>query len=252
MNWKIPVISENYHLRCTLWSSNQSIGAATLTIAELLGMPTSRTGRTEIFAKIFSEKNEISGKVRITCRYIRGAAAEMKAMTLNSMVLNTAETLNKESSPAKLDKKALGTSLSLPNLVHESVSESKQFSEAIEELRFPLEAQLMSISLLDLMPVHPLRKNNARITFSCDRKTASTRELKNIGAIAEFNQLNWSMYLRADSKMSIVVDSRGTIIGKAEIFPYSLLEHPMIRFGMSEVTHCDTFIHAMTNIHAIH
>jgi len=68
LNWKINVMEGSF-FRINVWSRGVSIGSSSLSLKELLDMPTDAEGKTEIFAKVVNEKKEITGKVKLACRY---------------------------------------------------------------------------------------------------------------------------------------------------------------------------------------
>eukprot|EP01039_Chlorochromonas_danica_P006535 gene6535-7208_t len=87
MVWKVPIIQSNVALRVSLWSKKTALGEGRLTVTDLLGMPTTKTGHTEIFTILRNEREEITGKVRLACHYEAGVSNA--AVTTSNTTSNT-------------------------------------------------------------------------------------------------------------------------------------------------------------------
>lgn len=239
LKWKIPVKGGN-NFRITAWSHGKSIGSASVTVAELLEMPTDYEQNTEIFAKLTNPAGEIVGKVKLTCKY------ESLVTMVNDKIVAVA------ASPEKPKGKEF-----LPNVGTERVravsfieDETLDFFDGDgdmeggksvvahrrQELTLPLVATIKSMSIYDAVAVHTFKKNSPQIKFICDRKSATTEAVKNAGAVATWPGLNWIMKIRADSHVVAVLMSGEVTIGRVEFQPKDLLHIPLNDEGLTEVS----------------
>lgn len=222
LKWKIPVLEDNNSLRITLWANGYNLGSSSLTVNELLDMPTDGSGRTEILTNLLNKKREATSRIRFVCRY------EQRNSKYN-------DDKNLPPLPA-LNSSAITSPIKLPmeGPIHE---DDLTFAgrSSIENLQFPILSSLFSISLVDLVSVHPLTKNSPMVRFTCDRKTANTLVSTLTGITARWDDLKWSMKIREDSVINILVTSGNVTIGRADIDPLSLIALPLSSEGRCEI-----------------
>lgn len=236
VRWSIPLMAENVSLRVTLWSQGVSIGLAALSVVELLGMPTDMSGRTEIFTKIFNKQKEISGKVRIVCRYEQRNVPNHNNLDTGSTMFQPttqSQLMDEGMDEMKVGSKALDES-------HYDFELEQSPERRIPEtpaLQFPLLITIDTISLLDLISVHTLmKKNSPQVRITCDRKTAVTQVLPSAGSVGRWSDLKWVLKVRSDSVILIEVASNNVFIGKAQLSPQELIHMPISVSGATEVS----------------
>ena len=195
LNWTIPVM-EGSNFRINVWSRGTSVGACALSLKELLQMPTDNDGNTEMFAKILNEKKEITGKVKLSCRYEPYVKDNLAKKAVPSTPLSRSNSpdplartvpMSSTNTPPTNKHQSLGSSASLSSLrganntgnlstaANASDAEEKSFNPTAsllrsppryeEPLTLPVKAILKSISVFDLYSVHMLRKNSPQVLF---------------------------------------------------------------------------------------
>jgi hypothetical protein len=249
LQWKIPVKGTN-NLRITAWSHGKPIGSANITVAELLEMPTDYEQNTEIFAKLTNSTGEIVGKVKLSCKY------ESLVSVVNDKIVAVAKGSASVTSPGKgspVDRKSVNFAPNIgidkPGGVKleggDGEDEDDDFgyqdntskaSHHREELVLPIVATIKSISVYDAVAVHTFKRNAPYIKFICDRKSATTEAIKNAGAVATWQKLDWIMKIREDSHVVAVLMSADVMIGKVEFQPRDLLHIPLNDEGHTEVS----------------
>ena len=235
LNWNI-VVTEKSHFRVSVWSRGVAVGTASLTADELLDMPTDFEGNTEIYAKIMNAKRDITGKVKLTCRYAPHNVQKSKPMSLfpATPLLNTTTTSlsvpadnNNISSP--ISRSIASGMIDRDNLLDMDLSSRMMDEELMSSLSLPVIATVRSICVFDLPNVHLVRRNIPSVRFSCDRKSAVTDPKTSSGnnSTTEWKHLDWQMKVREDSTITATVSSNQIIIGKVNITPKSLLTIPL-------------------------
>ncbi|RYH29289.1 hypothetical protein EON65_08960 [archaeon] len=250
MVWKVPVVADTNCLRITLWSHSANLGEASLPVKDLLGMPTTKTGRTEIFAKIHNEANEIAGRVRIACHYERGNTVQSDKdvhrvngalTTLKAYNSAPTKTLANKSPAMTQSTPAVGISPVLSGNCVASPDGSKALtSDEPFVPSFPLLIHVKSIALVDVMVGQAssiLFRPTLFVQMVCDRKQAVTDEVRPLGGAAKFEKMEWKMYVRQDSYLAVVVKTKqGATVGKAEISTEKLIDQPLLSGGTAQVT----------------
>lgn len=258
LKWRIPVKGNN-NLRITAWSHGKSIGAANITVSDLLEMPTDYEQNTEIFAKLLNTKQEIVGKVKLSCKY------ESLISVINDRIVAITTTTNTSTTREQVTTSpGIKTSNFIPNIgtekpknvsfFHENNDEEDDFlfadgdqqqqlssphkhmTHIIEPLSLPIVANIKTISVYDAISVHTFKKNAPYIKFICDRKSATTTVIKSAGPVATWPGLNWLMKIRADSHVVAVLYSGDVEIGKVLLKPEELLSIPVNDDGLTEVS----------------
>lgn len=244
LKWKIPVKGGN-NFRITAWSNGKSIGSASLSVAELLEMPTDYEQNTEIFAKLINAAGEIVGKVKLTCKY------ESLVSVINDKIVSVTGSAEKPKTTGGFlpnvgaDKVRTVNFIDDENMDFDGDEEGDGGQSQMrpghrngrqQKLTLPLVATIKSMSIYDAVAVHTFIKNSPQIKFICDRKSATTEAVKNAGAVATWPGLNWIMKIRADSHVVAVLLSNEVTIGRVEFQPQDLLHIPLNDEGLTEVS----------------
>lgn len=229
LRWKIPVKELNIALRMTLWNGSSNLGVSTIPIKDLLGIPSDRTGRSEIFAKFYSADGEITGKARITCRFENAPPPKKSPLKIeleNKMRSRPTSALAPiRDSKDEADKEK-------PDHIQNEVFMAPK-AQTIS-LVFPIHCVLRAISGVDLISAHRLRKNSPEIHFLCDRASTVSPIAVQSGGLARWENLNWSMIIREDSVIRLTIISHGIQIGSVQVNPKDLILLPVTSKGNIE------------------
>lgn len=242
LNWKFTVTKISL-LRTTVWSHGKIVGTSKLDEQELLSMPMGFDRKTEILMKIYNDNKEVTGKVRVTCKYevMLDSISQTNSKLIEEGKLRASQSLQNLGSPDKDPQGFPGFSRSAQSPTRPVSTNSvdglgqKNFSPPVE-LSLPLVAIVKSISLLDLSTGHSFSKNIPRARFICDRKSALTSPDVSAGGVnAKWTDLNWMMKIFSDSYLLLVAMSGKKELGRVEITPESLLDIPYNSNGYTEV-----------------
>ena len=204
LGWKISVIVGST-FRVTAWSGGTAIGAAILSVNDLLTVPTDFENHAEIFTKLLNGRKEIVGKVRLSCKYEQS--------------IDPSSPLHAMKPGEKMADLAAG---------------DKSSEMDAEELSLPVSARITGISVYDMVSAHLLLKNSPQVKIAIDRKSVMTEERVGSGPMAVWTDLNWLMKIREDSYIVITLLSRGKQIGKIEVPPMDLISIPVTSKGITE------------------
>jgi hypothetical protein len=201
MKWKIPVTFIKNSIRLTLWCGNRSLGYCVLPVTSLLDVPCDRTGRSEIFAKIYasstvssaaaiaSVNDEMIGRVRIVCRFDENGVVGISPKKKKSLSETASHFKNKNIEDTDEEFPDFAENYSHPMNHSIAIEERDRSFSSLQELKppksFPLSTApkkielpaqftLKSISAIDLIPIHRLVKNSPQVRFICDRVSGFT------------------------------------------------------------------------------
>lgn len=217
LGWKINVIVGST-FRVTAWSGGTAIGAAILSVNDLLTIPTDFENHAEIFTKLLNGRKEIVGKVRLSCKYEQ--SIDPSATSRSSSPLHATKPGEKAANLSAGDKSSE---------LHNNIIEMDA-----EELSLPVSARITGISVFDMVSAHLLLKNSPQVKIAIDRKSVMTEERVGSGPMAVWTDLNWLMKIREDSYIVIALFSRGKQIGKIEVPPMELISIPVTSKGITE------------------
>ena len=210
LGWKINVVIGST-FRVTAWSGGTAIGAAILSVNDLLTVPTDFENHAEIFTKLLNGRKEIVGKVRLSCKYEQSIDP--------SSPLHAIKPGEKVADLAAGDKSSE---------LHNNIEMDA------EELSLPVSACITGISVYDMVSAHLLLKNSPQVKIAIDRKSVMTEERVGSGPMAVWTDLNWFMKIREDSYIVIALLSRGKKVGKIEVPPMELINIPVTSKGITE------------------
>lgn len=214
LGWKIYVIGGST-FRVTAWSGGTAIGAAILSVNDLLTVPTDFENHAEIFTKLLNGRKEIVGKVRLSCKYEQSIDPTSRP----SSPLHATKPGEEAADLAAGDKSSE---------LHNNIELDE------EELSLPVSARITGISVFDMVSAHLLLKNSPQVKIAIDRKSVMTEERVGSGPMAVWTDLNWLMKIREDSYIVIALFSRGKQIGKIEVPPMELINIPVTSKGITE------------------
>ena len=227
LGWKITVIGGST-FRVTAWSGGKAIGAAALSVNDLLSTPTDFENNAEIFTKLLNGRKEIVGKVRLSCKYEQSLSIDPDPTSRPGSPLHASKPGEEAADLAV----AAGGDAAV--FQADKSSEHNNILLDVEELSLPVSAHITGISVFDMVSAHLLLKNSPQVKIAIDRKSVMTEERVGSGPMAVWTDLNWLMKIREDSYVVIALFSRGKEIGKIEVPPTELISIPVTSKGITE------------------
>jgi hypothetical protein len=203
VKWRIPVTFIKNSIRLTLWCGNRNLGYCVLPVHSMLEIPCDRTGRSEIFAKIYASSpassstgitlasDEMIGRLRIVCRFDVNGFVDKSAKMMSRPLQSSSQFKNRNVEDGNEEEEILDYSaniLPVMDLTGGSfafdererlapyIQELKRFSRSADraKIEFPAQFTMKSVSVIDLIPIHRLTKNSPEVRFICDRVTGFT------------------------------------------------------------------------------